>query len=129
MPSLFRFAWLSRHIRLALWLYGGFRLDLEQIAFPRNHFVQHGIDEESDEEARDETSHDDYGEGPLSIRSNAGRKSRWQQSKAGNKSRHHDGTEPQERSLPCGSADTHSLLSQLVDVGDENDGSFHRNPK
>ena len=46
-------------------------------------FVQHGIDEESDEPAGDETSHDDYGERPLSIRSDASGKSGWQQSKAG----------------------------------------------
>jgi hypothetical protein len=43
--------------------------DLEHIPFTGNHLVQHGIDEESDEQAGDETCHDAYGERPLSIRS------------------------------------------------------------
>ncbi len=52
--------------------YKSFRLDLKHIAFTGNHLIQHGIDEESDEEAGDETCHDDYGEWPLCIRSDAG---------------------------------------------------------
>ena len=52
--------------------YKSFRLDLKHIAFTGNHLIQHGIDEESDEEAGDETGHDDYGEWPLRIRSDAG---------------------------------------------------------
>src|ERR1700722_6927102 len=46
-------------------------LNLQHIAFSGDHLVQHGIDEKSDEQAGDETGHDDDGEWPLSIRSNA----------------------------------------------------------
>jgi hypothetical protein len=54
-----------------------FRLDLQYIALSGNHFVQHWVDEKSDEEAGNETGHDDYGERPLSIRSDASGKSGW----------------------------------------------------
>ena len=51
---------------------GDFGLDLQNVAFPGNHLVQHRIDKESDEEAGDEAGDDDDGERPLCIRSNAG---------------------------------------------------------
>src|ERR1017187_1308333 len=46
-------------------------LDLQHIAFVRNHLVQHRIDEEPDEKARDEAGNDDDGKRPLCIRSDA----------------------------------------------------------
>src|ERR1035441_10498605 len=88
-----------------------------------------GIDEEPDEEPGDETGNDDDGERPLRIRSDASGKSGRQQSEARYQRRHHDGTEPKQRSFPCGGANAHSLLAQLVDVGDENDGRLHGNPE
>ena len=39
------------------------------------------------------------------------------------------GRSRKQRSFPSGRADIHSFLPQLVDVGDENDGGLHRNPK
>jgi hypothetical protein len=66
------------------------RLDLQHIAVPGNHLVQHGINEKADEEAGDEAGNDDDGEWPLSIRSNAGGQGRRQQSQARDESRHHD---------------------------------------
>ena len=54
-----------------------FSSDLEHIALAGNHLIQHGIDEESDEEPGNEAGHDDDGERLLSIRSDAGGKSGW----------------------------------------------------
>jgi hypothetical protein len=68
----------ARHIRRVFGPYGDFRLDLQNVAFSGDYLVQYGIDEESDEEAGDETGHDDNSEGSLSIRSDAGGKGRWQ---------------------------------------------------
>src|SRR5579872_4871280 len=106
-----------------------FRLYLQHIAFTSNHLVQHGIDKEAYEQTRDKTSHNNDSERPLSIRSNACGKRSWQQSKAGNESRHHNRTKSQERSLPCIRTYIFPLQSQLVDVRDENDGRLDRNPE
>src|SRR5580704_14415844 len=103
--------------------------DLEHIALTGNHLVQHGIDEESDEETGDEAGYDDYRERPLSIRSDSRGKCGRQQTQAGNERRHHDRTEPQQRRFPRGAADSHSLLPQLVDVRNQNDRCLHRNPE
>src|SRR5579859_6985964 len=106
-----------------------FRLYLQHITFTGNHLVQHGIDKEAYEQTGDETSHNDDSEWPLSIRSNACGKRSWQQSEAGNESRHHNRAKSQERRLPGSRTYVFSLQSQLVDVGDENDGRLDRNPE
>lgn len=51
-------------------------LNLKYVAFARNHLVQHGIDEESNEQTGDKPGHDDDGEGLLGGRANAGREGR-----------------------------------------------------
>src|ERR1035441_462367 len=104
-------------------------LYLQHIALARNHLVQHRIDEEPDEKAGDEAGNDDDGKRPLRIRSDACGKSRRQQSEAGDQSRHHDRTEPKQRSFPCGLVNAHPFLAELVDVGDEDDGRLHGNPQ
>src|SRR5450631_2187467 len=121
-------AWLSLPVALLHFLDGRVHLDLEHIAFTGNHLIQHGIDEEADEEPGDQARYDDNGERPLRIRSDAGGKGGRQQSEASNQCRHHDGPEPKQGSFPCSLANAHSLLAQLVDVGNENDSRFHGNP-
>src|ERR1700674_741706 len=101
-------------------------LYLEHIAFTSHHFVQHGIDEESNEQAGDQARDNHNRERLLRVRANASGKRCWQQSQAGNQGSHHNWTQPQQRCFSRGGADVHSLLTELVDVRDQNHRGLHR---
>src|SRR5450631_4072568 len=98
---------------------------LQYVALARDHFVEHGVDEESDEEAGDETGDDDDGEGFLRVRADAGGERSGDEAETGYERGHHNGTQAQQRSLTRSLANSHAFLTQLVDVGDEDDRSLH----
>ena len=100
--------------------------DAQNISIASNHLVHDGVDEETEEEARYEAGDDHNSERLLGIGADAGGHGRRQQAKTGHESRHHNGAQSQQRRLAGGGANIHVLLeTQLVDVGDEDDGRFN----
>jgi hypothetical protein len=53
-------------------------LDLEDVAFARDYFVEDWIDEEAEQQAGDQAGDDHYGEGLLSVAADTGRQGRRQ---------------------------------------------------
>jgi len=101
--------------------------DLQNVSIASDHLVQHRVDEEAKEKARDQAGDDHNGKRPLRVRTDAGGKSRRQQPETGDQGGHHDRPQPQERSLPGRGTDVAILQTQLVDIGDEDNRGFHRN--
>lgn len=64
--------------------------NLQDIVVPSDPLVEHRIDEESKQQARDQSRHNDDGEGPLRIGADAVRESGGQQAEACDQGRHHD---------------------------------------
>jgi hypothetical protein len=67
-------------------------LNLQHVAFPRDHFIQHRIHKKSQQQPRKQSRDDHDRERLLCIRPNARRKRGRQQSQARHQCRHHDWT-------------------------------------
>ena len=103
------------------------RLDLEAVAFARGYFVQDGIDEEAEDQARDQPGDDDDGEGLLRVAADAGGHGGGEQAEAGDERGHHDGTKAQQSGFARGFANGAAFEAKFVDVADENDRGLHGN--
>src|SRR5258708_34290119 len=64
-------------------------LDLEHVSLASDHFIEHGVNEKSDEEAGDESSEDENSEGPLRVGPHAGGKRGRGQAPGCDPRRHH----------------------------------------
>ena len=100
--------------------------DLQDISIVSDHLVQHRVHEEAQKESRDEACDNDDREWLLRVGTDARGKGRRQKPQASNQRGHHDGTQPQERSLAGRRADIFVFETEFVDVGDKNDCGFDR---
>src|SRR5271155_3553346 len=101
--------------------------NLQNVAFARDHFVEHWVDKKAQNQARDESGDDHDRERFLRVGTDAGGKRRGQQAQASDQRGHHDRTQAQQRSFARSGANVVILQAQLVDVRDENYGGLHRN--
>jgi hypothetical protein len=69
---------------------------LEVVAFAGGYFVQDGVDEEAEDQARDEAGDHDDGEGLLCVAADAGGHGGGEQAEAGDQGGHHDGAQAQQ---------------------------------
>src|SRR5882724_404172 len=94
------------------------RLNLEDVSFAGDDFIEHRVDEETEQEAREQAGYHDDGEWFLGVAADAGRHGGGEQAEAGDEGRHHDGAKAEERSAESCFANGFTFEAELVDVAD-----------
>ena len=80
--------------------------DLQNVSFARHHPIEDRVDEKAQEQARNQSGDHDNGKWTLGVGTDAVGERRRQQTEAGHKSGHHDGTQAEEGRLVRGFADS-----------------------